>query len=126
MRFSDSVPIFQQIAERLAEQILQGDFTAGDKFPSVREVAAQLGVNPNTVQRAFAFLQQRKIIATRRGLGYYVEDEAANTITALKKETLYSEILPNLCEQLHLLDISVETFSEKLRQYMNRPLKEKP
>ena len=56
-------PIYQQIMEKLTEQIVSGQLNAGDKVPPVRELAAQAGVNPNTMQRALAESRARGVDA---------------------------------------------------------------
>ena len=72
MEFRKQKPIYLQIADRLMEQILSGDPAAEERMPSVRDVAASMGVNPNTVMRTFDYLQGEEIIYNRRGVGYYV------------------------------------------------------
>ena len=62
MEFKSSKGIFQQIADNLCDRILFGEFKAGDKIPSVREQAANLGVNHNTIMRTYMELQQKDII----------------------------------------------------------------
>ena len=69
-------PIYQQLVEKLTEQIVSGQLAAGEKIPPVRELAAQAGVNPNTMQRALAQLEQTGLLYTRRTSGRFVtEDE---------------------------------------------------
>ena len=62
MDFRKQKPIYLQIADWLMEQVLQGQLVADDRMPSVRDVATQMGVNPNTVVRTFDYLQQEEII----------------------------------------------------------------
>lgn len=70
--FSNSQPIYMQLAEELCRRICKGHLKAGDKLPSVREAAQGLGVNPNTIQRTYADLEKEGLIERRRGLGSYV------------------------------------------------------
>ncbi len=86
MEFRDNQAIYLQIAEYICERILLNQWTIGDKVPSVRELAVQLEVNPNTVMRTFDFLQQKEIIFTKRGMGYFVSDEAKEKVLAFRKE----------------------------------------
>ena len=70
-------PIYQQIMEKLTEQIVSGQLNAGDKVPPVRELAAEAGVNPNTMQRALAALEESGLVSAQRNTGRYVtQDEA--------------------------------------------------
>ena len=65
MEFRKQKPIYLQIADRLMEQILSGEYAAEDRVPSVRDVAEAMGVNPNTVMRTFEFLQGEEISQPR-------------------------------------------------------------
>ena len=70
-------PIYQQLVEKLTEQIVSGQLAAGEKVPPVRELAAQAGVNPNTMQRALAALEESGLVSAQRNTGRYVtQDEA--------------------------------------------------
>ncbi|AWB46794.1 GntR family transcriptional regulator [Paenibacillus sp. CAA11] len=69
----------------LKRQIVTGALKAGDKIPSVRELAAEMQINPNTIQRTFQELEREEIVETRRGLGRYVTSEESK-IMAIKKE----------------------------------------
>ena len=70
----DSRPIWQQLAQQLRERIVKGDYPPGSHFPTVRELAAQAGVNPNTMQRAMAQLETDGLVITNRTAGRTVTD----------------------------------------------------
>lgn len=70
--FQASKPIYEQIADRLKRQIIRRELKPGDKLPSVREMAIQSGVNPNTVQRTYSELERDQIVETKRGQGTFV------------------------------------------------------
>jgi GntR family transcriptional regulator len=70
--YRDARPIYSQIVEGFREQILGGILQAGDKLPSVRELAGQLAINPNTIQRAYRELEMQGWIATVGGKGCFV------------------------------------------------------
>lgn len=73
--FNTTQPIYLQIIQRLCRQIIRGELKAGDKLPSVRELAVQMGVNPNTAQRVYAELERMEISETRRGLGTFITEK---------------------------------------------------
>lgn len=74
--FDNDKPIFRQISDRLKTDIACGKYPPGVKFPSVRELALQVGVNPNTVQRALSEMESEGVLESKRGDGRYVtEDE---------------------------------------------------
>ena len=70
--YRDARPIYSQIADGIREQILTGILQAGDKLPSVRELAAGLSINPNTIQRAYRELELQGWLATVAGKGCFV------------------------------------------------------
>jgi GntR family transcriptional regulator len=73
---SNSVPAFQQLMDQLKAAIARGALRAGDPIPSVRQMASQVLVNPNTVARAYRELDRDGVIQAQRGLGYFVTDQA--------------------------------------------------
>ncbi|NCB28518.1 MAG: GntR family transcriptional regulator [Clostridia bacterium] len=73
-------PIYQQLTEGLTERIVSGVYPPGGKVPAVRELAAEAGVNPNTMQRALADLEREGLLYTQRTRGRFVtEDEGRIT-----------------------------------------------
>jgi GntR family transcriptional regulator len=119
MEFRDNKPIYLQITDYVCEQVLLNQWLVGEKIPSVRELAVQLEVNPNTVMRTFEYLQQKEIIFTKRGLGYYVADEAQNIILTIKKEEFLEIELPIFFKNIQLLNIDLEELKLKFEQFKN-------
>ncbi len=108
MEFSDPKGIYQQIADRVQEQILQGTWVAGDQIPSVREMAVELGVNPNTVARSYQALVERRILANQRGRGFFVTEEAVSSIVHTLRNEFLDKDLPKIIKTMRLLDIGPE------------------
>ena len=108
MEFQKQKPISLQIADRLMEQILNGEPAAEERMPSVRDVAASMGVNPNTVMRTFDFLQGEEIIYNRRGVGYYVATDAKKKILAEQRREFIEVELPLIRKKMQLLGIDCE------------------
>lgn len=79
--FAADKPIFQQLCSRIILDIFSGGYASGEKLPTVRELSVTAGVNPNTMQRAFAEIEQTGLIVTKRGDGRYVTEN----IEELKK-----------------------------------------
>ena len=67
--FQDHLPIYAQLMDTLKRRIVTGRYLPGEKLPSVRELAAEAGINPNTVQRAFSELEREGLIYTQRATG---------------------------------------------------------
>jgi DNA-binding transcriptional regulator YhcF (GntR family) len=118
MNFKDKQAIYLQIAGYVLEQILLGEITIGSKMPSIRDLAVQIEVNPNTVQRTYDFLQQKEIISTKRGIGYFVNDNAREKIIEFKKEQFISDELPIVFRNLHLLDIDFDELKKRYLTYV--------
>lgn len=122
MIFKDSLPIFQQIADRLSDEILAGEYAADERVPGVRDYAALVEVNAATVVKAYDVLSGRGIIASRRGMGYYVTPEARDLILRARREVFYNETLPDLFRQMRDLgltpdDIKAEWASSQDKQH---------
>lgn len=113
MDFKSNKPIYLQIVEFCFSQILSGKWTGDERIPSVRELGVQLQVNPNTVMRAFDYMQNEEIIYSRRGMGYYVNAYAARQIKKVQRKEFFEEILPETFRAMQLLDISIDEITEE-------------
>jgi GntR family transcriptional regulator len=120
MEFRDNKAIYLQIAEFICERILLREWAVGDKIPSVRELAVQLEVNPNTVMRTMEFLQQKDIIFTKRGMGYFVAEEAETKVKTFKKEEFLQNDLPYFFKNIQLLGIDFEELSRRFEEFKTR------
>jgi GntR family transcriptional regulator len=73
--FDPSRPIYQQIVQEVKTRTIRGTYPVGGKLPSVRDLAAEMGVNPNTMSRAYTELERDGFLVTRRGEGSFVVDD---------------------------------------------------
>ena len=89
--YRDAKPIYTQIVENFRKQIAAGVLQPGDKLPSVRELAARLSINPNTIQRAYRELEQQGVIETLPGKGCFV-CAAADTPDWTKLESAVAQL----------------------------------
>ena len=108
MEFRKQKSIYQQIADRLMDQMLAGTPAADERMPSVRDVAVSLGVNPNTVMRSFDYLQGEGIIYNRRGVGYFASADAKEKILAIQRREFLDEELPLIRQKMKSLGIGIE------------------
>lgn len=113
MQFSDDKPIWRQIYELIAMRILSDEWPEGSRIVSVRELAQEVGVNPNTVMRSYERLDGDGIIFNRRGIGFFVAEGAKEHIREIERRKFLDEELPKLSERLELLGLSIEVKSEK-------------
>ncbi len=108
MEFNKDKAIFLQIADSLYDAILAGQWLEESRIPSVRDMAVSMEVNPNTIIRTYAFLQEKEIIYNRRGIGYFVALRATEKVISLKKEIFIKKDLPKLIKSMKLLNISFD------------------
>ncbi len=109
-------PIFMQILERIQMDIVSGKYQPGEKLPSVRELAAEAAVNPNTVQRAYAELERTGLVYSQRTSGRFItEDEAM--IQELRAETAKEKIQAFL-KSMEQLGFDKEKTLAMMRQAM--------
>jgi len=99
-------PIYAQIVEKLQLQIVSGFYHPGDKLPSVRDLASEASVNPNTMQKAFAELERSGLISTQRTSGRLVTEDVS-MIKAVQ-ETIATEQIKAFFEQMRELGYSKE------------------
>ena len=118
MEFRDNPAIYIQIAEYVCEQILLKKWKLGDKIISIRELAVTIEVNPNTVQRAYDFLQQKNIITNKRGVGYFTEPDAMEQIISFRREQFMQNELPVFLRNLYLLKIDMKEIKVLYEQFI--------
>ena len=123
MKFKESKSIYLQIADRICDEILQGQYQEEERIPSVREYAATVEVNANTVVRSFDYLQGQDIIYNKRGLGYFVSPGGRERILELRKEVFLRDELPAFFRQLKMLDISLSDVEKMYQDYFQIPEK---
>ncbi len=117
MEFRDNEAIYLQIAAFVSENILLGKWPAEQKIPSVRDMAVELEVNPNTVMRAYEFLQVQEVIYNKRGLGLFVAPQGLEKVKAYRKERFIEQDLAGFFRSIYLLDISLEDLQQRYEQF---------
>jgi DNA-binding transcriptional regulator YhcF (GntR family) len=108
MEFDERQSIYLQIVDYISEGILKGRYQEGERIPSVREMAMDTEVNPNTVMRSYAELQERGIIQNQRGIGYFVSEGAYDQIREEKVRRLLGEEVPRIVEAVRVLEIPLQ------------------
>lgn len=116
MRFHDKKAIYLQIADYFLERILKGHLPENERVLSVREMAAELEVNPNTVMRAYSYLQDLGILYNKRGIGYFISEDAKDKAGKIKKEEFIKEELPALFKTMDLLGIKPSDLNDLYAQ----------
>ena len=98
--------IYQQIADFGIDQLLNGSWTDGGRIPSVRSLAIDIGVTPNTVMRAYRDLEDLGVVETKRGTGFFVADNGRDAALTVRRREFLDDLLPGLRRNLRLLGIS--------------------
>ena len=119
MEFSEPKGIYLQIADQIRERILRGEWKTGERIPSIRELAVELGVNPNTVTKSYQKLLERELISNQRGRGYFVSENAAERASSEMKEEFMRDELPRIIGAMRLLGIGMEEIAGPLSRSDN-------
>ena len=119
MNFKDNKPIYIQIAEHICDDVLAGIYRADERIPSVREFAASVEVNANTVVRSYDYLQQSGIIYNKCGLGYFVADGAAKIITDMRRKQILGDELSLMFSRMATIGISPDELQRLYTEYLN-------
>ena len=90
-QFSNDAPIYAQLIRQIRAGIVSGAFSPGERLPSVRDLAMEAGVNPNTMQRALAELERTGLVYTQRTAGRFVTEDAA-VVDSAKQELAHQQI----------------------------------
>lgn len=120
MNFKENNAIYIQIAERICDEVLMGKYSEEQRIPSVREYAAIVEVNANTVMRSFDYLQSADIIYNKRGIGYFVSPDAKKRIIKSRKERFLSDEVDYFFKQAYTLGISTEEMVEMYNNYCSK------
>ena len=124
-KFSDDLPIYQQIMDGIKHRIATGDWAPGQKLPSVRELAVEAGVNPNTMQKALAQLEQEGLLYARRTAGRFVAEQ--EEITRELQEDMVQRYVEDFLENMRSLGYTLGdsiSFLQKMSEQEERRVKE--
>lgn len=118
MEFRDNKAIYLQIAEYVCEHILLGKWKADEKVPSVRELAVEMEVNPNTVMRTYELLQNKNIIINKRGIGFFVDEAAMDNVRNYRKQQFIIDDLPVVFRNIYLLNIGFDELENQYKTFV--------
>ena len=117
MQFTESQAIYLQIVKIMEEKILRREWLPDARIPSVRDLAVAMEVNPNTAVRAYEVLQHKEIIYNKRGIGYFVAENAYSIIKKEWKQHFKTQELPVFFKNIALLDFSMDEITHLYKQY---------
>lgn len=116
MDFDTNIPVYLQIISYLKDKIIKQDLKEGEKMPSVRELAKELKVNPNTVQRAYRELESEDMIYSKRGMGSYVTQDTQK-INGLKR-AVAKEIVEDFATRMGNIGLTKDDMLEIIQDYV--------
>ncbi len=128
MQFRESQPIYLQIADHVCEKILLHEWTTGQRIPSVRELAVMISVNPNTIMRAYDFLQELDVIHNERGIGFSVAEKGLKNALNYRRSQFTEKDMPFFFRNMILLDMEFDDlrpYFEKFARKNSSQLKKK-
>ena len=115
--FSSDRPVYLQIAERIKKLVLSGEYTAGEQLPTVRQLAMEASVNPNTVQHAFVELEDEGIIISKGTLGRFVTEDMG-VIEVCRRE-MAEKLVKDFVDSIEELSIPLEQAIEMVKEVEN-------
>lgn len=125
MDFKSSKGIFLQIADNLCHQVLEGQLNPGDRVPSVRDLAAEFEVNRNTVMRTYSILEESGIFDNKRGIGFFISENAAELVRNSEKNNFFTHELPDFIRKVKLLKLNTSDLNDLITEIKNNDHEDK-
>lgn len=113
-------PVYQQIIDHIKRDIALNRLKNGEKLPTVRQLAAQLAINPNTIAKAYRQLEQDGIIVTRPGAGAFITETNSSLSLSVRKKIICEDIERIIVEAVHMqIDkpILEQWFAERVEKF---------
>ncbi|WP_321425670.1 GntR family transcriptional regulator [uncultured Bacteroides sp.] len=120
MNFKENKAIYLQIADRICDEIIFGQYAEEERIPSVREYASMVEVNSNTTMRSFDYLQSQDIIYNKRGIGYFVSSGAKKLILSLRRKRFLEEDIDWFFHQIYTLDIPMDEIEKMFSEFSKK------
>ena len=114
--FTADRPVYIQIADRIKKSVLSGQYKAGEQIPTVRQLALEAAVNPNTVQHAFTELEDEGLIISQGTLGRFVTEDTA-VIQAVRKD-MALKLAEVFTKEMEQLSVKQEEIIELIREVL--------
>ena len=114
MEFNDNKPIYKQIVDYAFNRIISGSWSPGLMIPSVRELAADLGVNSRTVLKAMENLQDLQLIEPKRGMGFILMEDASAKVMKARRKEFFDITLPEFLMEIEILGIPRDELIERI------------
>lgn len=116
--YKDHRSLYQQIVEKIEELIAQGLLKADEQLPSVRQLAVELAINPNTIQKAYSELEKRGVTYSVKGIGNFVSSDLENVLEKRKQTVLQK--LGDITHEVVLLRIDKKEFLNECSKFYEK------
>src|ERR1700746_518073 len=114
------VPVYRQLIDQVRTGIASGALTAGDQLPTVRQLAVDLAINPNTVMRAYRELELGGLLETHQGTGTFISDKKPEKKT-VERERQLGQMVGELAARAGGAGFTLEQLIDRLRELLSRP-----
>ncbi|MCC6444690.1 MAG: GntR family transcriptional regulator [Armatimonadetes bacterium] len=118
--FESAMPIYAQLVRQIRHEIVLGNLAPGEQLPTVRQLAVNLRVNPNTVSRAYLELERAGLISTRQGRGTFVNVREEVVEADRERQDRLEEIVQTVLGEAALLGLTPEEFVQAVQDYIAR------
>lgn len=117
-KYEADKPIYLQIIDRISREIVRGDIKPGDKLPSVREMAIQSGVNPNTIQRTYSELERMEVVETKRGQGTFVTENLGMVVQL--KRSMQASVVENFVKSMREIGVVEKEIIYSVEEFLSK------
>ncbi|MGD6833647.1 GntR family transcriptional regulator [Sutcliffiella halmapala] len=117
-KYDADKPIYLQIIDRISREIVRGDIRPGDKLPSVREMAIQSGVNPNTIQRTYSELERMEVVETKRGQGTFVTENIGMVVQL--KRSMQANVVENFVKSMREIGVMESDIINSVEEFLSK------
>ena len=113
--FDERLPIYEQIIQRFRRQLVSGELEPGQRIASIRDLALELGVNTNTIQRAYQEMERVGLIFSRRGMGYFIVEDGS-VVESVKCE-MVRQAVESFLDEMRSLGFDDTAIVEELKKH---------
>jgi len=117
-QFDERSPIYEQIVMQFCRSLIKGELLLSQRIPSIRELAMQLQVNTNTVQRAYQEMERRQLIYSKRGTGYFIS-EGQNMVQEIKTE-IVKDVVTRFLDEMRSLGYNDSQIKSELDSFTSK------
>lgn len=114
MKYDTDRPIYLQVIDDISRKMIRGDIQLGEKLPSVRDLAIEYQINPNTASRVYKEMESRQLCFTRRGTGTFITEDPA--VLHMIRSEMAAECLDTFLQRMQLLGYEFDEMVELLRE----------